>query len=265
MPIHVHADTRHLNQDRFGKIAFTVMDHAFAVHDEMGRFFDEDIYRDVVAARIDGEVQTEVMIEVVFEDFRRDYFMDMLVAGGALFELKVVKQLGAAHRAQVLNYLLLCEVSHAKLINFRPKQVEHEFVNTHLKHADRIVFDVVDKNWVDPGPAERPLRPWLLSFLKDVGVGLDVHLYEAAVTHVFGGIEAVQHDIKILAAGRHLGRQRVRLASPGHAFKVTTIADTEVPYFEDHTRRFLRHADLRGVHWINITRNVVRFQTIVKE
>jgi len=265
MPIRIHADICHLDQREFGEIAYAVMDHAFAVHDKMGRFFDEDIYRDAVADRIEGDVQTEVMIEVVFEDFRKDYFMDVLVAGGALFELKAVKKLGAAHRAQVLNYLLLCELSHAKLINFRPKQVEHEFVNSRLTRADRIVFDVADESWADPGPAERPLRPWVLSFLRDVGVGLDVHLYEAAVSHLFGGNEAVEREIEIVAGGRRLGRQKVRLASPGHAFKVTTIAEAEVPYFEDHARRFLSHTELRNVHWINITREVVRFQTIVKD
>jgi GxxExxY protein len=265
MPIHVHAEIRDLDQDEFGRIAYAVMDHAFRVHAKMGRFFDEDVCRDEVSARIGGDAQTEVMIEVVFEDFRKDYFVDLLVVGGALFELKAVKKLGAAHRAQVLNYLLLCELSHAKLVNFRPKQVEHEFVNTHLKHADRIAFDVTDECWIDPAPASRPLQPWLLGFLRRVGVGLDVHLYEAAVAHVFGGNEAVEREIDIVAGNRQVGRQKVRLASPDHAFKVTTIAKADVPLFEDHARRFLTHTTLRGIHWINITRARVRFRTIVKE
>jgi len=44
MPVKVHADIRHMDQDEFGQIAYGVMDHAFTIHNEMGRFFDQDIY-----------------------------------------------------------------------------------------------------------------------------------------------------------------------------------------------------------------------------
>lgn len=265
MPIHIDAEIRYLDQDEFGQIAYGVMDHVFTVHNEMGRFFDEDIYRDAVAARVGGDSQTEVAIEVAFEDFRKDYYMDLLVVGGAVFELKTVKKLGTAQRAQLLNYLLLCELSHGKLVNFRPELVEHEFVNTHLKHSDRTAFRIAERNWVDPGPANRPLRSWLVRFLREIGSGLDVHLYEAAVSHIFGGDDAVLHDVDIMDGPHQLGRQKVRLAGPQWAFKVTTVDDTDLPHFEDHVRRFLNHTNLNRFHWINIRREVVTFTTIDKE
>lgn len=82
----------------------------------------------------------------------------------------------------------------------------------------------------------------------------------------FGRIAyAVQQHIDIVAGNHRLGRQRVRLAAPGCAFKVTTIAEAEVPYFEDHARRFLRHTELRSIHWINVTREIVRFQAFEKK
>ena len=92
-----------------------------------------------------------------------------------------------------------------------------------------------------------------------------MHLYEAAVSHLYGGDEAVQRYIDIVTGSHRLGRRKVRLAAPGCAFKVTTIADEEVPYFEDHARRFLRHTGLRSIHWINITREIVRFQAFEKK
>ena len=58
MPIKVHANIHHLNQNEFGQIAYDVMDHIFAVHNKMGRFLDEDIYRDAVATRVGGDSQT---------------------------------------------------------------------------------------------------------------------------------------------------------------------------------------------------------------
>ena len=191
--------------------------------------------------------------------------MDLLVGGGAVFELKTVKKLGGAHRSQLLNYLLLCELSHGKLVNLRPERVEHEFVNTHLKHSDRTAFHVADQDWRDPGSADRPLRDWLLGFLRDVGTGLDIRLYESAVSHFFGGDDVVLHDVEVLLDGRCLGRQKIGLTTPDWTFRVTAIDDAERAHFEDHARRFLQHTKLVGFHWINITRAVVTFQTIRRE
>jgi len=264
MPIKVHANIQHLDQNEFGQIAYGVMDHIFEVHNKMGRFLDEDIYRDAVATRVGRDSQTELLIEVMFDDFCKQYYMDLPVAGGAVFELKTVRKLGAAHRSQLLNYLLLCELSHGKLVNLRPEKVEHEFVNTTLKRSDRTAFQVADQEWSEPCPAGRPLADWLLEFLRDVGAGLDVHLYESAVSHFFGGDDVVLQEVDVLLDGRCLGRQKVRLAVPGSAFKVTTLDDAGLPCSEDHARRFLQHTNLHRFHWINITRALVTFRTITK-
>jgi GxxExxY protein len=264
MTITIHANLRRLNQDEFGKIAYEVMDHVFAVHNEMGGFLDEDIYRDAVAVRVGHDARTEVRIEVAFEDFHKDYYIDLLVASGSLFELKAVTRLGASHRSQLLNYLMLCELSHGKLVNLRGEEVEHEFVNTHLRRSDRTAFDVADQQWREPGAASRPFRDWMLAFLREVGAGLDIHLYESAISHFFGGDNAVQHQVDVLLDDQHLGRQKVRLATPGWVFKATTIDTEGLQRFEDHARRFLQHTDLEGFHWINITRPVVTFKSIAK-
>lgn len=253
MPVQVHADVRHLDQQEFGRIAYEVMDHVFAVHNDMGRFFDESIYRDALAARL-PQSRTEVLVEVVFEDFRKDYYLDLLVDDGAVFELKAVRSLGAGNRAQLLNYLLLTGLSHGKLVNFRRELVEHEFVNTRLTLDDRTAFRVAERNWQDPGRNERSLQSWLLALLRDVGAGLDTHLYESAVSQ----------EIDILAGNRRLGRQSFRLSSPDWAFKVTSIDDAGLTHFEKHARRFLTHTALCGLHWINITRKCVTFSSIEK-
>lgn len=261
MPVKVDAVIRHLSQEEFAGIAYKVMEQAFAVHNEMGRFFDEDIYRDEVAGRV-ANAQTEVRIEVTFEDFRKLYSMDLLVAGGGVFELKTVSALGPQHRSQLLNYLLLTGLSHGKLINFQTEMVEHEFVNTHLKLSDRTAFEVVQRNWCDPGPPTRPLLSWLVELLRDIGAGLDVHLYEAAVSHVFGGEDVVIQEIEVFSGPRHLGRQKIRLTGPGWCFKVTTLDEADLSRFEEHICRFLDHTNLSGAHWINITRNQATFTSV---
>lgn len=264
MPVRVDADPRFLDQREFGEIAFEVMNHVFAIHNEMGRFLDEDIYRNAIAARVGVDAQTEVMIEVVFEEFRKLYYLDLLVDGGAVFELKAVKGLGAAHRSQLLNYLLLCGLSHGKLVNLRGEKVEHEFVNTQLRHADRTAFEVVDHDWSDPAPTDRSLREWMLEFLREMGAGLDVQLYESAIGHFLGGEDAVAGEIDVLLDGRCMGRQKMLMATPKWAFKTTTMAAVEMSHFADHLQRFLRHTNLDGIHWINITRSLVTFRSIRK-
>ena len=136
-----------------------------------------------------------------------------------------------------------------------------QFVNTRLKRADRTRFRVVDEGWIEPDPERRPVLPWLNRFLRDIGAGLDQQLYQEAVCHFYGGDEAVMHSVEIVVDERAVGYQHVRLAAPGCAFKVTTLAETEVPHFEGQARRFLEHTQLEQVHWINVTREVVRFQT----
>jgi len=263
MPIQIHADTRRMNQQEFGRIAYDVMDHAFAVHNEMGRFFDENIYRDAVAGRI-ARSQTEVLVEVRFEDFRKDYYLDLLVDGGAVFELKTVRALGPAQRSQLLNYLLLAELPHGKLVNFRPELVGHEFVNTSLTLADRIRFDVNDCEWSETDTCAGPLAPWVVRLLRDIGAGLDLNLYEDAITHFLGGEERVWQNVDVLDGPGRLGTQKLRLAGPGRTFKVTAINSTGRPRFEEHARRFLNHTSLHGIQWINITRKNVMFRTIEK-
>lgn len=263
MPVHIDADIRRLDQQEFGRIAYYVMEHVFAVHKEMGRFFEEDIYRNAVASRV-ASSRTEVLVEVRFEDYQKRYYIDLLVDSGAVFELKAIRAIGAPQRAQLLNYLLLTGLSHGKLVNFRHERVEHEFVNTHLELADRTKFRTVERGWKDPGPVGRPLRPWLLALLRDVGAGLDIHLYEGAVSHLFGGDAAVRQEAAIFAGSRRLGSQKLRLAAPGWAFKVTAVDDSSFSDFEDHARRLLAHTTLEGLHWVNVTRDCVAFTTIEK-
>jgi GxxExxY protein len=261
LPVHVHADICPLDQEEFGRIAYEVMEQVFAVHHELGRFFDEAIYRDAVAARVE-QSRTEVLVEVRFEDFRKDYCVDLLVESGALFELKAVSELGPAHRAQLLNYLLLTGLSHGKLVNFRGEVVEHEFVNSHVPLAERTMFRVTERGWQDPGSPGRSLHVWLTALLRDLGTGLDLHLYESAVSHFFGGEVAARSEIDIVDRGQSVGHQTARLACPGWAFKVTTLDDAGLPAFEDHARRFLNHTTLSGLHWININRRSVTFSTL---
>lgn len=180
------------------------------------------------------------------------------------FELKTVETLVHRHRSQLVNYLLLTGLHHGKLVNLRSEFVEHEFVNSYLTHRDRTSFSVSDVDWREPEIAAPDVKGLMVEILRDWGVGLDLHLYEDALTHFLGGTERVVTDIDIVLDGRKMGRQKVRLSGPGTAFKITALSAHGMSRFEDHARRFLNHTTLTAIHWINLARDYVTFRTLEK-
>lgn len=260
MPILLDAVTIRLNQYDFGRISHKVMRQVFDIHNEFGRFFDEKIYKRELARRL-PHTQLEVPLQVTFENFSKHYFLDVLVEGGAVFEFKTVESLVERHRAQLLHYLLLAELSHGKLVNMRTDQVQHEFVNTTLHLHDRTNFQVLAEGWQEFGT--QPLREWFEAFLRDVGTNLDNGLYEEALTFLFGGEEQVLQEVEVLTDGVSLGHQLFRLAAYNVAFKVTAFrSPSEI--FEAQARRVLEHTALQAIQWINVDRKEVLFRTICK-
>ncbi|HEX7377972.1 MAG TPA: GxxExxY protein, partial [Pirellulales bacterium] len=120
MPITLDSPLRRLSQLEFGRIAFEVLRQAFDIHRELGRLFDEGIYQAELAHRC-ADARVELPVEVRFGDFKKVYFIDLLVGDGAIFEIKTAEAFHDRHRAQLVNYLLLTDLAHGKLINFRPE------------------------------------------------------------------------------------------------------------------------------------------------
>jgi GxxExxY protein len=261
MPIIVEADLRLSTQAEFAAIAYEVMQVVFAVHNELGRFLDEELYQREIAKRL-PMARLEVPIRVLFEGFSKIYFVDLLVEGAAPFELKAVANLTGRHRAQLINYLLLTELRHGKLVNLRPDTVQHRFVNSTLNRADRLAFEIESATWDNSKARPRELLGWLTSALSDWGTGLELRLYEEACTYFLGGDDKVLGETEIIVGGQRLGAQQVRLVEPNAAFKVTALEGDARATFEDHARRFLAHSSLDAIHWINITIRHVRFATI---
>lgn len=259
MPINIPQPMRRLSQAEFGDISYEVMRHLFAIHNEIGRFFDEKIYKAELANRMPG-VRLEQPVDIVFDSFRKRYFIDVIVGEGAIFEFKAVETLMDRHRAQLLNYLLLCGVSHGKLVNIRREDVEHEFVNSQWTLRNRIEFQLDFVRWHNAvGLAMLPES--LVPFLREVGAGLEIALYEEAVTHFFGGQERVEVDVGVVMEGRRVGVQRVRLLAPGIALKITAF-DGSLDKFEKHARKLLAHMDLKAIAWVNVNVNQVTFTTL---
>ena len=79
MPILPSIQTKRISQAEFGELAYEVMRHVFAIHEDFGRFFDEKVYKKELAARIKNML-LEVPVDVTHDTFTKRYFADAIVA-----------------------------------------------------------------------------------------------------------------------------------------------------------------------------------------
>lgn len=263
MPIIPSIATTPISQEDFGKLAFDVMRHVFAIHDEYGRFFDEIIYKRELSRRMAG-LEIEVGVDVVYQTFRKSYFADVIANRSGLFEFKAAEAIHSRHRAQTTHYLLLFGLHHGKVINMRPESVEHEFVNVRANLTELRSPGVTEVSYLPDSPGARDLRKILLGLIHDWGAGLDLALYEEAITHFLGGESNVLCKIPVAGTGGELASQNMRLVAPDVAFKLTAFPPNGSSHanFRTHAQRLLHHTPLHFLQWINIHQTEITFTTI---
>lgn len=260
MPIYRSTETVRPTQSEFGQIAYDVMNCVYRIHNEFGRLFDEAVYKRELANRIAG-IELEVPVVVSHGAFSKTYKIDVLAHKRGVFEVKAAELIVPRHRGQTINYLLLSDLPHGKVINVRPERVADEFVNCNLR-LESLRNPLVEtcRFEVSIGGAEF-FHDQLMSVIRDWGAGLETGLYEEALTHFLGGEERVLLPISVMGTKGHLYEQRVRLLTPNVAFRLTAFTD-RMQGFEVHARRLVRHTNLQAIHWANITHQTVTFTTI---
>ena len=239
---------------------------AYDTQNTLGRLCDEEIYKNDLAARIQGAnlglVHRELSLTVTHRTFTKPYFLDLVVAGFAVYELKTANRIISAHEAQLLNYLLLWGAEHGKILNFRPGQVETRFVNAPLALDRRRQDSVNIERWDQNDPIAENLKNTFLELVADWGAFLDLSLYLEALTFLLGGEDLIVKPVPFARDGFGLGSQRLRLASPDSAFRLTGLADPSS--YEHQLSSLLRHTPLRTFHWINLHQHEIRFITLRK-
>lgn len=260
MPIHCPIVTKRISQAEFKALASEVVGHVIDIHNVFGRFFDELIYKKELADRMGG-VMLEVEIVVTHGSFSKSYFVDVLVNSSGVFEFKAADVIHARHRGQTLNYLLLLDLAHGKIINVRPESIGQEFVNCPARLADLKNPVIVDARWNAGIAGADRLREVLMELIADWGAGLEIGLYEEALSHFLGGEDKVLLPVPVFGKKGHLGDQRMRLVAPDVAFKITGLQE-RLDKFEEEARKLLKHTALSAIHWINITQTTVHCTTL---
>lgn len=265
MPIEVTTKIEVFDQETFREQNTRLLGMVFEVHNEFGRFLDEALYKNELAARWLaaglGTVEREVQINVSHESFRKHYFLDGLFNHGLLLEAKVAETLSPVHRAQGLNFLFLTGMKHAMLANLRPERVQYEFLSTQLTNEKRRQFSITKLGWREVNDESGWLRKKLIELLEDWGAFLEVGLYREAITHFLGGPERVITPVPVHSGERILGYQSVHLLTPDTAFAFTAMPG-ERATMEDHQRRFLKHTPLRFIQWVNLNHHQIELTTL---
>jgi hypothetical protein len=202
-----------------------------------------------------------VPIVVIFEDFKKYYFLDLLINGAGVYELKTVTRLDTEHQRQILNYLFLLGLSYGKLINFRPSSVEYRFVTTTVKPQDRFQFVIDDSKWINLEAESACLKETIVELLQEWGAYLDTSLFYQAITFFRGGGENVVQNVGVYSGSMELGVQKMNLLTPKIAFKLSSIRN-DLAHYERHLCRCLHHTHLEAIQWINFNRKIITFKTI---
>ena len=69
--------------------------------------------------------------------------------------------------------------------------------------------------------------------------------------------------IPVLSGTRPLAQQRMLMAAPEMAFRITALTQ-DLHQYHDHLVRFVRNSALAGMFWVNITLGKVRLTCVTK-
>lgn len=263
MPIKTSIPLKRISQAQFSQVAYEVVGHAIEIRKQFGRMFHESAYRNTVAHILGQRANEEVCLQLTHGDFEKRYFIDLVVDCSAPFELKVTSALNDRHRRQLIQYLMLTNLQHGKLINFGTGQLEHEFVNCLETIQHRQSFRVDDSRWLAGHPHADRFHDIVVGLLRDWGTGLDLGLYTEAVTHFFGGVEVVKQHVDVLWQGEVVSRQIVNLVGEACSFEITCLR-RNMSLYEQHLSRMLANTSLERILWVNIVSGTVTFVTLAK-
>ena len=264
MPIVSSIDSLNVEEDLFKAIAYRVTGHAINIHNEFGRLYNENIYKQELLYRLKYEyekVAVEVPQVVTFKDFRKVYYVDLVVNGNVPFELKAVDAISDINKAQILNYLYLTGLQRGKILNFRTDRVKGEFASTTLTHEARHKF-TFDADRVSSPDADK-MTNLLYELCCDWGVFLKTSLYSEALTYLLGGEDRVIQKVPVSFQGRKLGYQKMHLLNHSEAFKVTSFKDG-LGCYESHLDKLLSKTPLEAVYWYNFNNHDVELKVVKK-
>jgi len=264
MPIICTHKLSPITQDQFRQLDYSIMGEAFSIHNTLGRLLDESIYQEALRHRceqLDLGCIRELEILVSHKSFSKRYYADLVVQNGAVYELKTTAAITPSHETQLLNYLLLCGVSHGKIVNFRSHSVQSRFVSTSLTEAERHSFKIVTQEWIPQSAHCNAIPSITKGILNEWGTHLDVALYREALLHLIAPDSSLLRHLDFNYENQPVGRQQEYLLNETTALHTSSLR-SGLEAYRKHLLRLLKHTGLHAIQWINFGTDEIRCTTI---
>ncbi len=114
---------------RKDKLTKSIIARVIRVHQKLGPGFLESIYKRALVVELTREkipYEMEKEIVVLYEGMEVGrHFLDLVVAGEVIIELKAVQELNWTHYAQLRSYLSASGLRVGLLVNFSKSQAEY--------------------------------------------------------------------------------------------------------------------------------------------
>lgn len=114
------------------KLSYQIIGCCMEVHSTLGGGLLEQCYHNALYFELVSKgcnVGYNVPYNVYYKDNQvGEYFADLLVNSEVIIELKSVKSLSPAHKAQIINYLHISKCRLGLLVNFQNSQLEWQRV-----------------------------------------------------------------------------------------------------------------------------------------
>jgi GxxExxY protein len=124
-------DNLRQSADQKSPETFAIIGAAMEVHRELHNGFLEAVYQDALAVEFSSRqipFEREKLLQVRYKGgiLPSFYKADFICFGNVLVECKALQAIGGTEQAQVLNYLRITGLTHALLLNFGARSLEHK-------------------------------------------------------------------------------------------------------------------------------------------
>ena len=267
MPIVPLDRIKQRTEEQFHELDYRIMSLAFAVQNELGRLYEEGVYKNELSHRLlkSGiDSRREFQVRLMHGTFEKDYFIDLLVDGGVVYEAKVASALTGCHRTQTLNYLFLTNTHHGKLLNFRPVEVEHELVSTQLRLETRRQVQILDGDWQSVDRESARFKEIVTALVLDWGACLSLDAYREAAIHFFGGSAEVCREEELIYEGRPIGMHAVNHLTPNTIFAFSAIGEG-ISAMRKQLQKLLNMTRQKNLQWVNLHLQKLQFTTLIRD
>lgn len=242
-----------LSDKAFHRLDYHVMAMAFELYNSIGNLWDENDYKaKLVEHCFNGglEAIAEAPVTVVHKEFRKPYFIDLLIEG-VVYELKTTASIATPHESQTLNYLFLTNTQHGKIINFRPDSLEWRFVSTSLSFDQRKSYTLKAHNWIADGRVSENLPELLAELLNDWGAYLEIQLYKEAMLFFMGQSSDDMH-------------KRFCPLSPETLIHFTGLTRKKAAY-QKNIQKYLTASSYQRIDWVNFDGSQIELCSLTKK